>query len=359
MKTSVKQNSPGNDRVVAGLERVLARARLGGIRAVGVVFAEHMSAEAVYFGDENARPSICFGIDLFKLSILNDVIRVHDPRQPPPANVVSYDFKLDPISFDFIPWLATAEMVRRRERAVAPLRVAFINPQGVEQRVSGGIKFIENVIRPALALFGAVEGVQGEHARHQGFAGLREVERAHAQGEAVPQLSVPEAVMSEVRSRLQGRQPVTFTFRETGMHARRNSDLEEWHKLAMWLCQKGEDVIIVRDTAKARESFPGFEVYPEASLNLHTRAALYSQAKCNLCVQNGPFALLPHTQTPWLMFASVNEDEPEECNRPDNWRMCIPTNAEGQLPWATFQQRIIYGPDKYDTMRTAYETLCL
>jgi hypothetical protein len=353
----VAYRAPGNDQVILGLERTLERARLGAIRAATVIICEHMSTEAAYFGDENARININFGIDMLKRAIMDDVARTGNKDAP--ANQVLYDFNKDPISFDFIPWLATAEMARRREGASAPLNVSFVAKPPSIMTPHDNNPFIDSVIRPAVTLFGAVENTESQKVRHPFFVGLRDVGRAHANGEEVPQLVIPQEAAAVMRTSLQGRNPVTITLRESERHPQRNSNLDEWYKFAMWLCESGEDVVFVRDTAMAHETIPGFAICPEASTHLHTRAALYTQAKCNCFVANGPFALAIHTQVPWLLFASVGADDPEECHKPENWHMVMPTNGEGQLPWATARQRVIYEPDKFEAMRAAYEALYL
>jgi len=354
---NVEYKAPGNDQVVLGLERTLERARLGGIRAASVIICEHMSTEAAYFGDENARLNINFGIDMLKRAIMDDVTR--SGQADAPANQVLYDFNKDPVSFDFIPWLATAEMARRRENAAAPLNISFVAKPTRVMTPHDCEPFIDNVIKPAAALFGAVENLVPQKVRHPFFTGLRDVGRAYDKGEEVPQIVVPQEAADAMRDALQGRRPVTITLRESERHPQRNSNLDEWYRLAMWLCQRGEDVIFVRDTAKARETIAGFAICPEASTHLHTRAALYSQAKANLFVQNGPFALAVHTQVPWLLFADIGEHSVEECHQPGNWQMVMPTGEDGQLPWATHQQRIVYAPDTFESMSTAYEALRL
>ena len=350
---------PGNDAVIEGLELALKRARQGTVRAVGVILCEH-GADSRFIGDENSRPNCYFGAGLLQRIIMDSLGTVQDMKDQPPANVVSFDVNLNQVCFDFIPWLATQEMIRRREGAPAPLRVIFkASPYAINNYAVLRAGFIRDVIRPSLPLFGATEGYIGERARERGFAGLRDVAAGFNDGEEVPTITVPEPAMEATRKALQGRKPVTITLRETEYSTHRNSNIEEWRKLAMWLCSRGEDVIIIRDTAKASEGFPGFEICPAASKDLHTRSALYTQAKCNLFVQNGPFSLAQFSKTPWLLFASVDDEQPEEYNRPDKWGVFVPTNAEGQLLWATPQQRIIYGKDDFEVMQPAYEELGL
>jgi hypothetical protein len=360
MTIDVKYRIPGNDQVIEGLEMVLARVRHGQVRAAGVIVCENAATEAVYLGDQNARPNVIFGCEMLKHTVMTSVARVHSTVNRPPANLVAYDLNRDPISFDFIPWLASAEMTRRREQAPAPLRVSFVaNSSSLTDNHIKGQSFLANVMRPALALFDAVEGIEGEKARQQDFVGLRDLARAYAEGEPIPQIVVPPDAAERVRHDLKDRTPVTFTLRETHVGEQRNSNIDEWRRLAGWLRGHGEDIVVVRDTARADEPFDTHEISPQASRDLHYRIALYHQAKCNMFVQNGPFSLMPYTKAPWMLFAMVDDSQPEDFNRPENWQMVNPINKYGQYPWATEKQRIVYGRDNFEIMARAYEELDL
>jgi len=361
MTIDTEYKCPGNAQVIEGLELALARARYGAVRAAGVIFCEQATTEAVYLGDQNARPNVIFGCEMLKHTIMTSVHRVHSLENQPPANMMAYDLTRDPISFDFIPWLATAEMTRRREKAPAPLRVSFVaNENALGDRVHPQLPFIQNVIRPALALFDAVEGVAGERARQADFVGLRDLARAYAQGEKIPQIVVPNTeAANEMLEYLGNRCPVTFTLRETHYGDSRNSNIDQWRQLAGWLRGHGEDIIVIRDTANADEPFDTHETSPIASRNLHARVALYRRAKLNMFVQNGPYSLMSYMSAPWLLFAQVDDDQPEDFNRPDNWCMVMPVNKHGQIPWATDKHRIVYARDNFENMARAYEELVL
>src|SRR3974377_1623256 len=80
VKKIAQHKHPGNEQVVAGLEKALERARHGAVRAAALIVCEHLSAEAFYFGDENARTHLNFGLDMLKHAILNDTIRVHSAQ---------------------------------------------------------------------------------------------------------------------------------------------------------------------------------------------------------------------------------------------------------------------------------------
>src|SRR5262249_54445220 len=159
-----------------------------------------------------------------------------------------------------------------------PLRVGFThNAKGLRENTPYKQMFLDRVIRPILPLFGAIEDYSaGSIGRASHYVGLRDISRFHVETRAeVPRIKVPMVADATVRLRLGGRKPITLTLRECNdAYPHRNSNLEDWMLFAMWLKDRGEDVIIVRDTGKADEQLPELDTYPEASKDLHIRAAL-------------------------------------------------------------------------------------
>ena len=352
---------PGNAQVIEGLEKALERAKGGMATAVALVFCEGAGADIMYLGEVSARAQVAYGCNLIiNMLITSSSLNVRPLQQTVPANLVKYDLTADPICFDFLCWLVQAEMRRRQENAPAPLRVAFVrNPASLTGVTQQKWHFFNKVMRPMLELFGAVEDAAAQNGRHEDFIGLREIATMFNGMVPVPSITVPEPAMEQMLEWLGGRKPVTITLRESGAFHHRNSNMPEWDRLATWLSRRGEDVVIVRDTAFATETFGNFDICPEASIDLHMRAALYKQAKCNLFVTNGPWGLGYFTDVPWLMFASIDDSQPEGFNRPEWWNMFMGLNHDKQLPWASPQQRIVYAPDTFENMRDAYEQLGL
>lgn len=364
---------PGNAEVVDGLIKAAERAsgrkvivtdeRLstsGGLaKAVAMVFCEEGGADCMYLGDIQARAQVVYGCELMKHMLVTSTSMNVRPLTPTiTADFVKYDLTSDPICFDFVPWMVTAEMRRRQEGAPGPLKVAFVrHPGSLAPVTDQKWQFFLNVIRPSMELFGAVEDAAAANGRHEEYCGLREIALMHKGGIEVPKIKVPEPAMQAIRNRLGNRNPVTLTLREGPSYQHRNSDVEEWDKLAQWFSREGEDVIVVRDTARASEPFGPFEICPEASQNLHMRAALYEQSKCNLFVTNGPWGLAYFGSKPWLTFATITDDQPEGFNRPEWWGRYMGLNEDKQLPWATPQQRIVYENDKFENMKAAYKAL--
>src|SRR5215472_8112889 len=358
---NVAHQIPGNAEVIDGLKKALVRAENGMARAVAIVFCEQAGADVIYLGDVHARAQVVYGCTLLNnLLVTSTSMNVRPLEERRLANAVKYDLTADPICFDFMPWLVAAEMKRRLENAPSPLKVAFVRHPGSLQSVTDQKwKFFQNVMRPMLDLFGAVESEEAANGRHEEFNGLRDISATYMQGIDVPRIRVPEAAMAAIGNKINGYQPVTLTLREGPSYEHRNSNIEEWNKLANWLREQGEHVIVVRDTAKADVPFGTFEICPEASKDLHMRAALYEQAKCNLFVTNGPWGLACFGTRPWLMFATIDDNQPEHFNKPNWWEMFMGLNSDKQIPWAGPQQRIVYAPDDFENMRAAYESLQL
>jgi hypothetical protein len=189
---------------------------------------------------------------------------------------------------------------------------------------------------------------------------MRDIVALHRGGIGVPQVVVPDWAMREVLQHLEGRHPVVLTLRECEHQTARNSNYPAWRDFGRWLEERGERVIMVRDTRFADQVFntPGMlTTYPEASRDLHIRAALYGQAKMNFFVSNGPWTLACFSDWPWCMFVRVEEGEAAEVNQPWYWRDYMGVDQEGQLPWQTPHQRIMYEPDTFENLKRAWERL--
>lgn len=129
-------------------------------------------------------------------------------------------------------------------------------------------------------------------------------------------------------------------------------------RFAFKLEAAGERVIFVRDTAKGNEPMTGFEICPQAALDLHMRVALYERAKANLFVANGPSILAAFMEKPWLTFVQVEPDDSNyKANTPAFWRMHVGIDIGEQYPWSRPDQRIVWQPDTYENICAAWEKL--
>lgn len=265
----------------------------------------------------------------------------------------TYDLARAPASFDFIQWLANVEMARKAWGCTG-LRVHLKpGPNGgfrdddLPGTADEKRRMVENVIRPAIRMFGAEECNGGEPVGIPYLA--RQMVAAHNAGLPIPHLKIdPDAL--EWAERYSG--SVVITLREASYWLARNSDLTEWMSFAERI---GKRVVFVRDTDKADVPLPGFETCPEASLDLHKRAALYSRASCVMGVASGPSILTYLADTPFAHFVW-----PLPGYHPwseEGWLDLCGIEWGAQYPFTKPGQRIFYEHDRLPALLRAYETI--
>lgn len=363
MRPGVKAPVFGNPQAIKLLERWLDEARKGNIGYAAVVTAEWPSTTGFdAAGVAELEPLALEGIDLLLEKIATwRALRTLPPRDPAlGADFHCYGGGTAPYAWDFLVWLIDAEMQRRREGAPAPLKVAFWFPQGRTEPI-GREQMFRNVVRPLLALIGAVEDQRAMLGRHKPVYVARDICAAvNAAREDVPVLRATDMARATAASWFHGGpRPVVITLREAEHWPHRNSNLEAWLAFAHDLKRRGERVVFVRDTATAREKLPdlSFEVCPAASVNVDMRMALYEQAKCAMFVSNGPAMLATFSHVPYLNFVSLIPDDAYPCNRPGFFTRSYGIPDGGQFPWARPDQRIIWGMDSYENLHAAWDAL--
>lgn len=328
------------------LTRSLEEARKGQIRYAAVVTCENgMHVDIVQAGSTGCEFAANFGFDLLKQNMIGN-------RQPSTSSrlgpdYVRYDISRAPLGWDFASWLMDQEMSRVRAGAPAPLKVAFVGDVSRRKWGPEEARWVEKVMRPLIALLGAVEDPLAAQAGvNREFYMLKYVTEASRRGEAIPRFRVDDTGPSH--------DYVTITLREAEYWPHRNSNMEAWSKLAHELRRRGENVVFVRDIDKAVEQFEDFITLPEAATDINARAKLYANAKANLFVANGPWHLALFGNRPWLMFCAVDPDDPFDANKPNIWRDFHGVPVGEQFPWSRPDQRIIWKADDYDTMMQAW-----
>jgi len=344
---------PGNEQVVKAMTMWLELARQGRVNCAAVVMIQPPDVICDFGGNANMLEGPLRG----GIAGLSEAVnaQVAGRAVPPPneagADYVTYNFTNGPASYDVFPWLIEAEMRRIREGGPAPLKVHWWMGNDNGGLDGGGLRkqIFENVMRPALALVGAVETDRIGYCPDR-FTSIGVVMAAKA-GEAVPKLRVPED------ARFAGRGYVTITLREMKGYDHRNSNMGAWLKFARYLKGRGERVIFIRDTAKADERLPGFETNAQAARDLYHRLALYESAKCNLFTTNGPTLLGVYGDRPYLIFLKlVPEDHPCYADRASFLLSAHGLAVGDQYPWAAPDQRLVWAKDDYDEIVRAWET---
>lgn len=139
---------------------------------------------------------------------------------------------------------------------------------------------------------------------------------------------------------------VTMTMRESFRNKWRNSDRPEWAKIGTWLAKDlGEEVLVLEEC----ESHP---------MALEQRMAIYSNAKMNLAVGNGPMVLCWLSEAPYLSFQLPKREgrEKDYDALVDQWnRMKFPVGS--QCSWRNERQEIVWGPDDFETVKSHFEAM--
>jgi len=344
----------GNDAVIDALEKLLAHARLGKAGyLIAVMVTDGEKPTGGWFGSPPLERSAMVALEqiagMMERTIVNKTL---PPAPAAPADQVCYNVPMSPCSFDFIHWLVDAEMTRIAEGAPAPLKVCFWfgrdGKTGLEDPWRRGM--LENVMRPALALIGAVEDPTALNGRCKMEFGFKDVVDGARQGLTVPRFRArPEPKFDGC---------VTITLREAQQWPHRNSNKDAWLAFAAYLKGHGERVIMVRDTAHADAIFYSIETCPQASIDLATRAALYQSAKMNFFVSNGPATLAFFSEWSWTMFLKIEPDgHPYAPNTPKFWREQFGMEVGEQFPWARPDQRIVWKGDDYENLVEAWEAM--
>lgn len=240
-----------------------------------------------------------------------------------------YDLSVAPTSYDFLTFLALAEM-KRRSGNYRCFDVVFVPAPGAgfwdKEATSHEEKVwrLQNLLVPMCWLWPAcstvsVLGSRDEARRVLAAAGrhtypskyrldapvaeafqLAHVLAARVCGEPMPSWESPararDLVARWLEPRARGRRLVTITLREASYYTARNSSVPLWTDFARRLDPQRYFVVFVRDTEKAFEPIADaqgpFETFPMASVNLAVRAALYEASFLSMMPSNGPINLL-------------------------------------------------------------------
>jgi hypothetical protein len=363
MRPGEKAPVHGNAQAIELLEHWLVELRKGEIGYVGIItaqFPDVIGCDAA--GIAELEPLAIEAIsELTKKIDEWRAVRALPPRDPTlTADYQCYNCADAPVAWDFLVWAVDAVMQMEREGAPAPLKVAFhFGGRGAEA-IRGREQMFNNVVRPLLALVGAVEDDRAMLGRHKPVYVAREICAAARAGQAVPMLRASAEARDIVRGWFgDGPAPVVITLREAEHWPHRNSNTEAWLRFARDLRDQGEKVVIVRDTAKAREPIgDGFLTCPAASVNVDMRMAVYEASKASLFVSNGPVMMAVFSQVPYLNFMSLIPDDAYPCNRPGFFPRAYGIPDGGQFPWARHDQRMVWALDTYENISAAWHALC-
>ena len=314
---------------------------------------------------------------------------------------VFYDLGREPITFDFLFFLAAADL-HRRAKGLAAIQVVFVSGEkegfreewpDYEQIVDRESRRwrVSNLLLPSLQLLPSCTGhvfchTRGEAdlvarlANHlypenyktespdtQGYAvtAYREVQAAGKAGKRVSGLTgsvqARRYVDQWLAPRARGRKVVSITLREYGYHENRNSNVKAWTAFARGLDPEEFLVVFVRDLecamAPGTGLFAGLTIFEGGPLNLGLRMALYEKSYLNLGSSNGPIALCILSETtPYVMFKILTSGVPQATLE---WltNLGIEIGAERHA-FATPFQKWVWEDDDLDVIRREFDAMC-
>jgi hypothetical protein len=260
-----------------------------------------------------------------------------------------YDLDVAPITFDFVSYLAGAELERRRLGFDA-LEVIFV--PGRSQGVRGEFAEydsvvntdsrnwrVRNLLLPILSLLPSAKSYRICASRDEAdaLAGGRAVfpadyrvflprypakrlvhDLAATGASVLPMMRAPahakriaEAFIARVAC---GRKAIVVTMREYAYTPARNSKIDAWRAFADGLDAEAYVVIFVPDTeAVMRANYARVGDHPmceAAAWNIEVRMALYEAAWLNMGVMQGPMELCWYSEsTRYLIFLNVGNSD--------------------------------------------------
>ena len=242
-----------------------------------------------------------------------------------------YDLKVAPVTFDFLWFLAAADLQRRRF-GLKSIHVVIVpgTQEGLRQErndynvvidAQARHARIHNILVQACRVLPSCTGLTVATSRRDASF-LRSVARHILPADYEPALPVftgPQSCLEAARHGEPGiaclrapaeelrvidawvkahagsRRVVTITLRRYGYMPARNSNLSAWIAFARGLDASRYCTVFVPDTNDTIEGLPTelreFTVFPEAAWNIALRMALYERAFVNLGVNNGPMGL--------------------------------------------------------------------
>lgn len=346
----------GSKECIELAEALLEELKKGRTRYLGFVRCESPThADMQYGGSTGCEFAANWGYDLLKNALQPKFSRSSAAASSHlDMSYACYDLRRAPLSFDIIPWLVDREMSRIRSGTPGPLKVAFTAPAEDRLITPRNKLMLEAVLIPIVSMIGVIDPVAATAWNRAEFYCNMPVVEAAKRGETVPLLKPLAFAVARAEEIVAGRPPVTITLREAEHDPLRNSKTEEWLRFARYLQDSGERVIIIRDTAKANEPLPGFEICSEAAINIHVRLALYERAKTNFFVSNGPVALAMFSEAPFVFINELLEHS-DSGNRAESWAVYHGTPPGEQLPWSRPDQRIVWADETYENIRAAWD----
>ncbi len=339
-----------------------------------------------------AVPATKGGLHHSKMGSSQDQSLNAEGRRTGQALLAVYDLSAAPVSFDCAFFLALADLHRRR-LGLASMHVLFVPAPGEGFWDHEALDIddrrwrIRNLLTPLCWLWPSCRGVTVLPKREDARPWLRDADRAvfpvgyrlarpvpdtfmwtgiaaeHACGEMPPTWQAPPSARALVRRWLSthalGRRVVVITLREAGYYSEINSNIDAWAAFARSLDPQLYLSVIVRDTTASFGPLPpalqGLLIFPEASLNVEIRAALYEECFLGMSVGNGPMNLQwLNPQCRFIIFRLLIEENFR--SRPTPLRS-MGLEIGGQLSTGSPFHRLVWEDDRSDVIKREFDRM--
>ncbi|MBS0245071.1 MAG: hypothetical protein JSR61_00510 [Proteobacteria bacterium] len=374
-----------------GLRRAVYRIRTQGLAWVGKRVASEVSLPTTGVG-KFLHASVRRALIAF-----NAVRRTSGAMSPLEGDVLYafYDLKVAPVTFDFLWFLAGAELSRRK-LGMGSIHVVIVpgGHQGVRREgedyeatvgASARRERVYNVLMASCPLLPSCKGVTYASSREQAtflrraarhvypadyepmlpvYPGPADAFAAARQGDkTIGALRATQGRLDEVErwmaATVGSRRMVVITMRQYNYMNGRNSDVQAWMAFARALDPALYVPVFIPDTGetitRSSEVLREFLTLPEAAWNVGLRMALYERAFVNLGVNTGPMGLCwLNAHTHYATFKMAVPDVPQTSL--DYFRELGFVPGES-LPFARPTQELVWHDDTFEELTRTFQRL--
>lgn len=332
------------------------------------------------------------------VSPMREIGRMLIETTPISANTLYafYDFKVQPVTFDFLWFLVGADLARQVSGLEKVYVVIVPGPkEGVREEDPAYEAVVDldarkwrifNILLSSTALMSTCSGLTFAGSRKEAAALWAMTGRAYYPYGYVPAMPVahhPNDCLIPARTGVrsigvlratpqglryvdqfitnfsEGRRLITITIRDYAYGRDRNSNLNAWSAFVRGLNPAIWWPVFVLDTERTLDPLPatiaGFRILSEASWNVSLRMALYQRAWLNLGVNNGPMALCwLNDQSRYLTFKMVTSTVSQTTIAFNRSRGFEPDES---LPFATVFQKWIWEDDVLHVIQREFEAM--
>lgn len=183
--------------------------------------------------------------------------------------------------------------------------------------------------------------------------------RTFRQRREVPSLRATEAALGFfkgwITAKSNGLRPVSISLRRSSHQVSRNSNIEAWVEVALWLRDRAYYPFFILDTEtlyEPDERLENMPVFEPASFNIELRTAVYEACFLNLMINNGPSLLCYNNLSASYLYFKVLTEEyvPTQLSYFTNYELW-PGN---HWPHASRTQKFVWEDDRASVVKLAF-----